>query len=75
MRKLEKEQGGKWVETRNTRQDKQFVRQAASGGWRATLPAACVSRIETTWGPLMKTLGYAISTEEVSPAPSYAGQR
>ena len=74
MRKLEKEQGSKWVETRNTRQDKQFVRQAASGGWRATLPAECVSRIETEWGPLMKSLGYALSTEEVSPAPSYAGQ-
>jgi hypothetical protein len=74
MRKLEKEQGGMWVETRNTRQDKQFVRQASSGGWRTTLPAECVSRIETEWGPLMKSLGYALSTEEVSAAPSYAGQ-
>src|ERR1019366_2824026 len=55
MRKLEKEQGGKWVETRNTRQDKQFVRQASSGGWRATLPAECVARIEREWGPRMKS--------------------
>jgi hypothetical protein len=74
MRKLEKEQGAKWVQTRGTRQDKPFVRKAASGGWRATLPAECVSAIEKEWGHIMKNLGYALSTEAASEAPSYASQ-
>jgi len=34
MRQLEETQGKKWVQTRYTRQDKPFVRKAASGGWR-----------------------------------------
>jgi hypothetical protein len=70
MRKLEKEQGAKWVETRNTRQDKQFVRQAASGGWRTVLTEPSVRLIEKAYGPIMKTLGYTLSTEaesQVSP--------
>jgi len=70
MRKLEEEQGAKWVETRNTRQDKQFVRQAASGGWRAVLTESSVLLIEKAYGPIMKTLGYPLSTEvesQVSP--------
>jgi hypothetical protein len=74
MRKLEKEQGGKWVQTRNTRQDKPFVRKAASGGWRTDLPAESVLLIEKEWGHIMKSLGYALSTETVSPALSSEGQ-
>lgn len=74
MRKLEREQGGKWVQTRDTRQDKPFVRKAASGGWRATLPVESVLRIETEWGHVMKTLGYALSTEEAFPVSSTDSQ-
>ena len=74
MRKMEKEQGSKWVQTRGTRQDKPFVRKAASGGWRTNLPAESVSLIEKEWGHIMKTLGYALSTEAVSEAASYVGQ-
>jgi len=66
MRKLEKEQGGKWVETRNTRQDKQFVRQGTSGGWRTVLTEESVALIEKVYGPIMKNLGYALSTESES---------
>ncbi|MBZ5679217.1 MAG: sulfotransferase domain-containing protein [Acidobacteriia bacterium] len=63
MRKLEKEQGGKWVQTRGTRQDKPFVRKAGSGGWRTVLPEESVVLIENAWAPIMKTLGYALSAE------------
>jgi len=66
MRQLESAQGGKWVQTRYTRQDKPFVRKASSGGWRAVLPAQSVERIEAAWGPVMTTLGYELSTGEVS---------
>ena len=62
MRRLEKDQGDKWVQTRNTRQDKQFVRKASSGDWRKMLPAESVERIETAWGDVMKALGYELST-------------
>jgi hypothetical protein len=74
MRKMEKEQGGKWVQTRNTRQDKPFVRKAASGGWRTNLPAESVALIEKEWGHIMKTLGYPLSTEAVTPAEASAGK-
>ena len=67
MRKLEKEQGGKWVQTRDTRQDKPFVRKAASGEWRKLLPPESVVLIEKTWGSIMKNLGYSLSTEVESP--------
>lgn len=63
MRKLEKDQGDKWVQTKYTRQDKQFVRKAGSGGWRKILPPASVALIESEWGDIMKTLGYKLSTE------------
>jgi len=68
MRKLEKEQGGKWVQTRDTRQDKPFVRKAASGEWRKILPPESVALIENMWGSIMKNLGYALSAEVDSPA-------
>ena len=59
MRKLEKEHAGQWVLTRNTRQDKPFVRTATSGGWKSTLPPNSVAEIESAWGDLMGQLGYA----------------
>ncbi len=52
MRKLETEQSRQWKETKNTRQDKSFVRKAASGGWRATLPERCVAQVESAWGEI-----------------------
>ncbi len=66
MRKLEKTQGDKWVQTRYTRQDKQFVRKASSGGWQQILPADCVHQIETTWADTMKHLGYESSAPQTA---------
>lgn len=63
MRRLEKDQGSKWVQTRYTRQDKQFVRKAASGDWRTKLPAESVRAIESAWGDIMTALGYKLSSE------------
>ena len=62
MRSLEKEQGGHWVQTKYTRQDKNFVRKAGSGDWKEILPRESVQKIETAWGDIMKTLGYELST-------------
>jgi len=62
MRRLEKDQGDQWVQTKYTRQDKQFVRKAGSGDWRTILPAESVQMIETAWGDIMKTLSYEPST-------------
>lgn len=70
MRRLEKDQGGKWVQTRNTRQDKEFVRKAAAGDWRTILPAESVRAIEAQWGTLMTTLGYELSVKLEAGAPS-----
>ena len=63
MQRLEKDQGGKWVQTRYTRQDKRFVRKASTGDWHSVLPAASVSMIESEWGHLMSGLGYEIGVE------------
>jgi hypothetical protein len=69
MRKMEETQGKKWVATFHTRSDKPFVGKASSGGWRAILPAKTVTYMEAHWGPLMKQLGYKLSTEmEKEPA-------
>jgi len=62
MRKLEKEQSRQWKETKNTRQDKPFVRKAASGGWRSILPERCVAQIESAWGEVMRSVGYELVT-------------
>jgi hypothetical protein len=63
MRHLEETQGKKWVQTRYTRQDKPFVRKAASGGWKAVLPPQSVAAIEAAWGHVMISLGYQLSSE------------
>jgi hypothetical protein len=60
MRKLEKEQSQQWDATRNTRQDKPFVRKATAGGWKSILPEACVAQIESAWGDLMRSVGYEL---------------
>ena len=72
MRRLEKDQGDKWVQTRGTRQDKQFVRKAASGDWRKILPAESVQRIEAAWGSIMKEMGYELSSEGANAAAEAA---
>ena len=64
MRKLEKSQAHLWSSTKSTRQDVPFVRSAQAGGWRTGLPEVAVAQMETTWGNLMKHLGY----ELLSPA-------
>jgi hypothetical protein len=61
MRKLEKDQALLWSSTAETRQDVPFVREAKSGGWKATLPPAAVHQIENAWAPLMTWLGYGVS--------------
>jgi uncharacterized membrane protein YkvA (DUF1232 family) len=58
MRQLEKEQSRQWKATRKTRQDKPFVRKAAAGGWKSTLPEPCVAKIESAWGDVMRSVGY-----------------
>jgi hypothetical protein len=62
MRQLEKEQSGQWNATRNTRQDKPFVRKASAGGWRSTLSERCVAQIESSWGDVMRSVGYELVT-------------
>jgi len=65
MRKLEKQQGGQWTGTRNTRQEIPFVRAAKSGGWKEALPTHSVEEIEVAWAPLMNFLGYQLQTQEL----------
>lgn len=62
MRELERKQGHLWASTKETRQDKPFIRSAKSGGWKAELPEACIARMESTWGGLMTDLGYELAT-------------
>ena len=68
MRKIEKKQSGKWVATTLTRQDKPFVRNATSGGWKTVLPEKTVAYIEEHWGHLMVELGYKIATPGLDPS-------
>jgi len=62
MRKLENKEGGKWLQTKYTRQDTPFVRKAALGGWKAVLPKESAALIETTWRDLMSEFGYESET-------------
>lgn len=61
MRQLEKEQSGQWKETKKTRQDKPFVRKATAGGWKSNLPQSCVTKLESAWGDVMRSVGYEVS--------------
>jgi len=61
MRELEKKQAHLWSSTRETRQDKPFVRSAKSGGWKAELPESSVAEIELAWGGLMREIGYELA--------------
>jgi hypothetical protein len=66
MRKLEKQESAQWVATTLTRQDKPFVRNATSGGWKAVLPERTVAYIEKRWGHLMRNLGYELVTHSAN---------
>jgi hypothetical protein len=64
MRELEKKQALLWSSTRETRQDKPFVRSAKSGGWKAELPEESIAEIESAWGGLMREIGYELAATE-----------
>jgi len=70
MRELEKKQGHLWSSTRETRQDKPFVRSAKSGGWKAELPEASVAEIESKWGDLMQEMSYELVASRLAHARS-----
>ena len=61
MRRLEDQQAQSWKLTKESRQDKPFVRAARSGTWRSELPSRSVQQIESEWGDLMRSLGYELS--------------
>ena len=65
MRKLEASQGEQWVATKNKRSDIPFVRTASSGLWKEKLPATSIAEIESAWGPLMRELGYQLTSAQV----------
>ena len=71
MRVLEKQEAGNWVLTKDTRNDKPFVRSATSGGWKSQLSPESVRAIESAWGDLMQSLGYElVSTSAAVSAPA-----
>jgi len=72
MRELEKRDENLWIGTKTKRKDVRFVRTATAGGWRTTLSADQVSLIETAWGPVMKTLGYATTANITGGEPQEA---
>ena len=65
MRGMEKTQGDQWVTTKNKRSDIPFVRTASSGLWKEKLPAESIAEIESAWGPLMRQLGYQLTSEQL----------
>lgn len=75
MRKIERKQGGKWVATTLTRQDKPFVRNATSGGWKNVLPPNTVAYIESEWGDIMQELGYKFATPGLDPSAKQAAAK
>jgi hypothetical protein len=66
MRKLEQAESDKCGLTKDSRKDLSFVRSASSGGWRSELPAPMVEQIEAAWGPIMRHLGYELSSHAAS---------
>jgi hypothetical protein len=65
MRELEKKQAHLWSSTRETRQDKPFVRSAKAGGWKAELSESSVAEIESAWGGLMREMGYEFAASNL----------
>jgi hypothetical protein len=68
MRALEKKQSHLWSSTKETRQDRPFVRAANAGAWRSELTAVSVAVVESAWGALMKDLGYELTVSAPVPA-------
>jgi hypothetical protein len=66
MRALEKQQAHLWSSTRETRQDKPFVRSAKAGGWKAELSESSVAEIESAWGGLMREMGYELAVSSLA---------
>lgn len=79
MRKMEKQQADVWVNTRTTRKDIPFVRNAVAGGWKSALTPEMIDEIQLAWGPIMVRLGYELVTRRpfdvspVSATPSWVG--
>jgi hypothetical protein len=46
------------------RQGRTFFRRGQAGGWRDELSPEQARRIETAHGPMMRRLGYALSTDQ-----------
>ncbi len=68
MRKLEETQTDQCDLTKGSRRDLSFVRAAGVGGWRSELPAPLAARLEAAWAPLMRHLGYELSSQTPSEA-------
>ncbi len=68
MKNLERDESDVWVNTRKTRKDIPFVRNASSGQWRSALSEAMIEEIEFAWGDLMRLLGYELVTKGASVA-------
>lgn len=60
MRTLERQQSREWAVTKNTLQDKPFIRSATAGGWKSQLPEESVATLERAWGNLMRSMGYEL---------------
>ena len=73
MRELEKKQGHLWSSTKETRQDKPFVRSAKSGGWKKELSESSIAEIESAWGRLMQELGYELAVASMVHAGAERG--
>jgi sulfotransferase family protein len=63
MRDLEKKGGHEWQLTKNSRQDRPFVRTAVSGSWRTSLSPDSVAEIEDAWSGAMQAFGYKLSRD------------
>jgi hypothetical protein len=68
MKKLEQSETDQCSLTKGSRKDLSFVRSATAGGWHKDLPATQAERIEAAWGPLMRHLGYQLSSLSPSEA-------
>ena len=62
MRKLEQAQSHLSGLTKDGRKDLPFVRAAGSGGWKSSLSTELVGAIEAAWGPIMRYLGYDLTS-------------
>jgi Sulfotransferase domain len=76
MRKMERTQANVWVNTKDSRKDIPFVRNATAGQWQSALSVAMIAEIESAWGDLMGRLGYSPITNgtPMAPADDLSGQ-